>query len=69
MVFDGKNEMLAAGILRDVAYDTKGTKNTEPKCSQTGWGVKLSGSINTVGKDKVLQHRASYATGARANRT
>jgi len=44
-----------AGILRDVAYDTKDTKNNEPKGSQTGWGVNLSGTINTIGKDKLLQ--------------
>jgi hypothetical protein len=51
-----------AGILRDVAYDTKGTKNNEPKGSETGWGVNLSGTINTIGKDKILL-QAVYGQG------
>lgn len=44
----------AAGILRDLGYDTKGTQNNKPKGSVTGWGVNLSGSINTIGRDRIL---------------
>jgi hypothetical protein len=43
-----------AGILRDLGYDTKGTKNNQPKGSVTGWGVNLSGSINLFEKDRIL---------------
>ena len=43
-----------AGLLRDIGYDTKGTQNNKPKGSVTGWGVNLSGTINTWGKDKIL---------------
>jgi len=43
-----------AGILRSLGYDTKGTPQNEPKGDTLGWGVNLSGTINTWGKDKVL---------------
>jgi len=43
-----------AGILRDLGYDTKGSQNNKPKGSVTGWGVNLSGTINTIGRDKIL---------------
>jgi hypothetical protein len=43
-----------AGILRDLGYDTKGTQNNKPKGSVTGWGVNLSGTIHTIGRDKIL---------------
>lgn len=43
-----------AGLLRDIGYDTKGTQNNKPKGSVTGWGVNVSGTINTWGKDKIL---------------
>jgi hypothetical protein len=43
-----------AGILRDLGYDTKGTQNNKPKGSVAGWGVNLSGTISTIGRDKIL---------------
>jgi hypothetical protein len=43
-----------AGILRDLGYDTKYTKNNKPKGSVAGWGVNLSGSINVLERDKIL---------------
>lgn len=49
-----------AALLRDIGYDTKGTPNNKPKGSVTGWGVNLSGTINTWGKDKILWQ---YVTG------
>lgn len=44
-----------AGILRRVGYEYRAT-TIEPwkKGSDTGWGINLGGTINTVGKDKVL---------------
>lgn len=43
-----------AGILRSLGYDTKGTPNNQPKGDELGWGVNLSGTVNTWGKDKIL---------------
>jgi hypothetical protein len=43
-----------AGILRSLGYDTKGTPKNEPKGDALGWGINLSGTINTWGKDKIL---------------
>jgi hypothetical protein len=44
----------AAGILRSLGYDTKGTPRNEPKGDALGWGINLSGTVNTWGKDKIL---------------
>ena len=43
-----------AGILRSLGYDTKGTPKNEPKGDELGWGVNLSGTVNTWGRDKIL---------------
>jgi hypothetical protein len=43
-----------AAILRNVAYDSVNTPNNEPKGSETGWGVDLTGHINVLERDKVL---------------
>ena len=50
----GWGHVQIAGILRSLGYDTKGTPNNEPKDDALGWGVNLSGTINTWGKDKIL---------------
>jgi hypothetical protein len=50
----GWGHVQIAGILRSLGYDTKGTPNNEPKGDTLGWGVNLSGTINTWGKDKIL---------------
>jgi hypothetical protein len=44
-----------SAILRDIGYEYRQTP-AEPfqKGSQTGWGVNLSGTLNSIGKDKVL---------------
>jgi hypothetical protein len=44
-----------SGILRDVAYNYR-QDPAQPfqKGSQTGWGIGLSGTFNTIGKDKIL---------------
>jgi hypothetical protein len=44
-----------AGILRWLGYDTP---DQTVSGHETGWGVNLSGSIRTVGKDKVLMQLA-----------
>jgi hypothetical protein len=52
-----------AGILRRVGYEYRQT-SADPwqKGSDTGWGVNLSGTINTIGKDKFLL-QALYGEG------
>jgi hypothetical protein len=50
------------GILRRVGFDTPGTADNEPKGHKTGWGVNLSSSLKTWGKDK-LQLSAVYGEG------
>ena len=44
-----------AGILRRVGYEYRAT-SADPwqKGNDTGWGVNVSGTINTIGKDKFL---------------
>jgi hypothetical protein len=42
-----------AGILRSLGYETIGTANGNPSGRQTGYGIDLSGSYNTFGKDKI----------------
>jgi hypothetical protein len=43
-----------AGILRDVAYDTVGTPDNEPKSSQLGWGVNATGHVAVLERDKLI---------------
>lgn len=44
-----------AGILRDIAYEYRQNPSEAYKNgSETGWGVNLSGTLNTFGKDKIL---------------
>jgi hypothetical protein len=49
----------AAGILRWLGYDTPDRSVSGHK---TGWGINLSGAVNTVGKDKVLA-QVAYGEG------
>ena len=44
----------AAAILREVAFETTGTPGNEPSGEETGYGLNLSGSYNTVGKDRIV---------------
>ena len=43
----------AAGMIRQLGYDTPGNPDAEPSGSKTGYGINLSGSFNTFGKDRV----------------
>ena len=49
-------------IVRQVGFDTPGAPDDRPKGHQTGWGINLSSSLNTWGKDK-LQLSAVYGEG------
>lgn len=44
----------AAGILREVAFETPPNPGAEPSGEETGWGVNLSGAFNTFGRDRVV---------------
>ena len=52
----GWGHFQVAGILRKIAYDTWDTPNNEPKGSETGWGIDLTGSIKvgSNGRNQVL---------------
>jgi hypothetical protein len=43
-----------AGIFRNVRYETIGTVDHRPKGSEPGWGVDVSGHVNTWDRDKLL---------------
>jgi len=43
----------AAAILRQVGFDSPGNPNAEPSGSETGYGLNLSGTYTTFGKDRV----------------
>jgi len=43
-----------AALIRNVAFDSAGTPDNRPKGSELGWGLDLSGHINTFGRDKLL---------------
>ncbi len=42
-----------SAILRSVGYETTTTPNNNPSGAVTGWGLNLTGWLNTVGKDRV----------------
>ena len=42
-----------AGVLRKLEFETRGTPGNEPSFDDTGWGVNLTGVINTVGRDQL----------------
>jgi hypothetical protein len=44
----------AAGILRELGYDSPSAAGSNPSGTKTGYGLNLSGTYNTIGKDKVL---------------
>ena len=43
----------AAGVLRKLSYETLLTPNNNPSGDETGWGLNLTGIINTVGRDQL----------------
>jgi len=44
----------AAGILRQVGFETQGAPGAEPSGEETGYGLNLSGALSTIGKDRVV---------------
>jgi hypothetical protein len=44
----------AAGIVRKVGFETQGTVNNQPSGEETGYGLNLSGQLNTFGKDRIV---------------
>ena len=42
-----------AGILRSLGFETTSGANGDPSGSKTGYGINLSGSYNTFGKNKI----------------
>jgi hypothetical protein len=43
-----------AGVLRKVAFDSPGAVNAEPKNSETGYGVDLTGGYNIGKKNQII---------------
>ena len=43
-----------AGILRKIGFQTVGTLNNQPSGEENGYGLNLSGQLNTFGKDRVV---------------
>jgi hypothetical protein len=61
--YDGKwGNVQIGGILRDVAFDTSGTVDNEPKGDKLGWGVNVAGDFKTWGRD-LLHLSAVYGEG------
>lgn len=44
----------AAGIVRKIGFQTIGTLNNQPSGDETGYGLNLSGQLNTFGKDRIV---------------
>ena len=42
-----------AGVVRKLEFETRGTPGNEPSFDDTGWGVNLTGVINTFGRDQI----------------
>ncbi len=42
-----------AGVLRKLEFETRGTPGNEPSFDDTGWGINLTGVINTFGRDQL----------------
>jgi hypothetical protein len=51
----GWGHLQVAGILRKVGFEVRETSTDRwSSGSETGWGVNVGSSINTIGKDKIL---------------
>jgi len=42
-----------AGVIRDLGFETRGTPGNEPEEKEFGWGLNLTGVINTFGRDQL----------------
>jgi hypothetical protein len=50
----GWGHLQAAGIVRQLGYETAGAPNAEPSGTKTGYGLNLSGTYKTFGSDKLM---------------
>jgi len=50
----GWGHFQAAAILRDVGYQTPTDPGNNPSGSKIGYGLNLSGALNTIGKDRIV---------------
>jgi hypothetical protein len=50
----------AAGLLRSLGYEAVGTAGNEPKGTETGWGINLTGTYKVFQKDVI---RAGWVFG------
>lgn len=42
-----------AGVVRQLGFETRGTPNNEPNDDEFGWGLNLTGAVNTIGRDQL----------------
>ena len=42
-----------AGVLRQLEFETRGTPNNKPDGDDIGWGLNITGVINTFGRDQL----------------
>ncbi len=42
-----------AGVLRKLEFETRGTPGNRPKGDEPGWGLNLTGVVNTWGRDQL----------------
>jgi hypothetical protein len=49
----GESHFQVAGVLRKLEFETLGNDNNSPRDNELGWGVNLTGVINTVGRDQL----------------
>lgn len=49
----GDNHVQLAGVLRQLSFETVEQPENEPKGSELGWGLNLTGVLTTVGRDRL----------------
>ena len=42
-----------AGVVRQLAFETRGTPDNQPKDDEFGWGINLTSVVNTFGRDQL----------------
>ena len=40
-------------MVRQLGFETRGTPDNEPNDDEFGWGLNLTGAVNTVGRDQL----------------
>lgn len=49
-----RGHVQAAGIVRRLGYHTPGSADAKPSGAKPGYGINLSGALNTVGSDRLM---------------